>query len=310
MKVDYARYPPPEKSLSGSNAEERAAITQWQSYTQTHVVPAAYKNDDATTSTVLKHVETALTESAFIATPEVSVADVVLGAALAPFSTKFESKTKAWFLNLTRCSKGAIQPVSAAAKDKGIAKSGKAEKDAKKAEKKKEKPPAEPEKDPLSLVDVRVGHITECKAHPDADSLYVETMELGEEAPRTIISGLVKFQSLEQMIGRKVLVVCNMKPVKMRGISSEGMVLCASNEDHSVVEPLTVPDGCKPGDLVSFEGYERCPVPQMPPKKKIFEAVQPKLHVIDGKALYAKKVAMTTEHGPITCEKIPNATIS
>eukprot|EP01134_Creolimax_fragrantissima_P003381 CFRG3381T1 len=309
------------KNLSGMNAEEKANVSQWQSYAQTHVVPAVYRNDEATTEAVLKNVENQLSQTSYIATSNVSVADVVLSSALASFAPKFEANgmthksTQKWFDNLTNVSDGAICAI-APAPSKGGDKNAK-KKEAKNADKKKEKAtkqekkPVEPEHPPLSLIDIRVGQIVDIKAHPDADSLYVETMECGEETPRTIISGLVKFQSLEQMMNRKVLVVCNMKPVKMRGIFSEGMVLCAGNSDKSAVEPLSVPDACKPGDLVTFDGYERCPIPQMPPKKKIFEAVQPLLSVdANGNAVFDGQTSFMTPHGPVTCTKLPNATIS
>ena len=64
--------------------------------------------------------------------------------------------------------------------------------------------------------------------HPDADALYVEKIDVGEEKPRTIISGLVNFVPIQEMQDRMVVVLCNLKPMKMRGIDSQGMVLCAS----------------------------------------------------------------------------------
>lgn len=63
--------------------------------------------------------------------------------------------------------------------------------------------------------------------HPNADALYLEEIEVGEEKPRQVISGLVKFVTLEEMQGRRVLVVCNLKPAKMRDVMSYGMVRVA-----------------------------------------------------------------------------------
>ena len=94
---------------------------------------------------------------------------------------------------------------------------------------------------PTGDIDLRVGKITSCEVHPDADNLYVETIEVGEEEPRTIISGLVNFVPKEEMQDRNVVVICNLKARNMRGIKSHGMVLCASNEAHDVVEPLQPP---------------------------------------------------------------------
>lgn len=79
-----------------------------------------------------------------------------------------------------------------------------------------------------SRLDIRIGKIVEVSKHPDADALYVEKIDLGEEKPRTIVSGLVNFIPIEEMKDRMVVVLCNLKAAKMRGIESQGMVLCAS----------------------------------------------------------------------------------
>ena len=78
---------------------------------------------------------------------------------------------------------------------------------------------------------MKVGKITKCEKHPDADALYLEEIECGEEKPRQVISGLVKFVPLEEMQNRMVVILCNLKPAKMRGILSEAMVMCASTPD-------------------------------------------------------------------------------
>lgn len=74
----------------------------------------------------------------------------------------------------------------------------------------------------ISRLDLRIGRIIDVRKHPDADSLYVETMDLGEEKPRTIVSGLVQHYSVDEMQNRLVVVFCNLKPAKMRGVLSEG----------------------------------------------------------------------------------------
>ena len=89
----------------------------------------------------------------------------------------------------------------------------------------------------FSRLNVRVGKILTCEKHPGADALYVESIDLGEGTPRTVVSGLVKHYSMEQMVGRCVCVVANMKPSAMRGVKSEGMVLCASAADGSKCAP-------------------------------------------------------------------------
>ncbi|XP_072170774.1 aminoacyl tRNA synthase complex-interacting multifunctional protein 1-like [Diadema setosum] len=162
---------------------------------------------------------------------------------------------------------------------------GKGKKEGKKQ--KKEKSAKEPKKDgkqeaaasddvDIRNLDLRIGKIVNVKKHPDADSLYVEEVELGEAQPRTVVSGLVKHIPIEQMQDRMVVLCCNLKPAKMRGILSQAMVMCASSPDK--VEILQPPAGAAPGDRVGCEGYELGDFPpQMNPKKKIFERIQPHL---------------------------------
>ncbi|TDG50981.1 hypothetical protein AWZ03_002636 [Drosophila navojoa] len=146
---------------------------------------------------------------------------------------------------------------------------------------KEKKPPAEKAKAvaeaPVDVgrLDLRVGKIIEVGRHPDADSLYLEKIDCGEPAPRTVVSGLVKYVPLEEMQNRLVVVLCNLKPAKMRGVTSEAMVMCASTPDK--VEVLSPPAGAVPGDLVHCEGYERKPDTQLNPKKKVFETCAPDL---------------------------------
>lgn len=131
----------------------------------------------------------------------------------------------------------------------------------------------------ISRLDLRIGRILEVHKHPDADSLYVETMDVGEEKPRTIVSGLVKWYSVEEMQNRLIVVFCNLKPAKMRGILSEGMVLCASTAEK--VELINPPPNSKPGDLVHCEGYIRNPDAILNPKKKIWETLAPDVKTND-----------------------------
>uniref|UniRef100_A0A915HK07 Methionine--tRNA ligase, cytoplasmic n=1 Tax=Romanomermis culicivorax TaxID=13658 RepID=A0A915HK07_ROMCU len=121
--------------------------------------------------------------------------------------------------------------------------------------------PKETEVVDVSRLDIRVGLIIRAEKHPDADSLYVETIDVGEEKPRTVISGLVNHVPLVefifpifQMQNRPVLLLCNLKPQKMRGIESQGMVLCASTPQK--VEILNPPPGAVPGDRVFVTGFE------------------------------------------------------
>lgn len=102
-------------------------------------------------------------------------------------------------------------------------------------------------------LDIRVGKIVSIARHPEADKLFVETMDLGPNEPqRTIVSGLVDHYSAEDLVNQLVLVVCNLKPKPLKGVASHGMVLCASNETGlKIVSP---PAGTVAGERVSFGG--------------------------------------------------------
>jgi len=71
---------------------------------------------------------------------------------------------------------------------------------------------------------------------------------MGNGEIREIGSGLRQHYTLEQMVGSMVVVICNLKPKKLVGIPSNGMVLCAQPADKSVIEFLNPPKGSQPGD--------------------------------------------------------------
>lgn len=74
------------------------------------------------------------------------------------------------------------------------------------------------------------------------------------------------------MRNRIALFLVNLKPAKMRGIDSEGMIMCANLDGK--VEILVPPNGVQPGEFVTVDGYERKPDAQLNAKKKIFEQIQ------------------------------------
>lgn len=160
----------------------------------------------------------------------------------------------------------------------------------------------------ISRLDMRVGKIVEVSRHPDADALYLEKIDCGEATPRTVVSGLVKFIPLEEMQNRMVVVLCNLKPAKMRGVTSEAMVMCASTPEK--VEIMSPPVGSVPGDLIMCEGYPRNPDPIMNPKKKIFETVAPDLMVNGDFVGTYKGAALIVEgKGPMKAQTLKNVII-
>ncbi|XP_077868575.1 tyrosine--tRNA ligase, cytoplasmic-like [Saccoglossus kowalevskii] len=77
-------------------------------------------------------------------------------------------------------------------------------------------------------LDLRIGKITSVEKHPDADTLYVEQIDIGGGETRTVVSGLQGLVPMEELQDRLVVMLCNLKPVKMRGVESKAMVMCAA----------------------------------------------------------------------------------
>ena len=175
-----------------------------------------------------------------------------------------------------------------------------AAKKAAKAEKDKAKgkvPVAQTPKKEISVdvLDIKVGTITRAWEHPGADKLWVESIDVGEAKERQVVSGLRAFKTKEQMEGARVLVLCNVKKGPLRDELSEGMVMCASDEAHTLVDFVTPPAGAPNGERVRFAGFEGEPVEVLVPKKKMFEACAPKLRTNDeGVACYDGVPFMTS----------------
>lgn len=113
--------------------------------------------------------------------------------------------------------------------------------------------PAEPENVPLQLkpeityddfdkIDFRVGTIVKAEKHPKADKLLVFQVKLGTEL-RQVISGVAGSFKPEEMVGKKVIVVANLKPRQLRGMESKGMLLFADNGERVEIVTTSAPDG-------------------------------------------------------------------
>lgn len=85
--------------------------------------------------------------------------------------------------------------------------------------------------DELDKVELKVGQIKEVERVPKSKKLYKLQIDVGEKTPRTIVSGIVPYYTEEELLGKQVVVVTNLKPAKLCGIESNGMLLAAGEED-------------------------------------------------------------------------------
>lgn len=165
----------------------------------------------------------------------------------------------------------------------------------------------------IGSLDIRVGKIVEISRHPDADKLYVEKIDVGEETTRTIISGLVDYIPINELQNRLVLVLCNLPERKMRGITSQGMVLASTNDEGGERKVVLIdpPSSSKVGEKLQFGVQE-----QIDPKisSKKLERIMKKCKVNnDGIAVYIndenQEIQFVTSDGVCT-SSLKNSQIS
>jgi len=155
--------------------------------------------------------------------------------------------------------------------------------------------------DPFAKLEIRVGRIDEVREHPDAEQLFAMIVDLGTEK-RSICAGLRKHLTREDLLGRKVAVLANLKPAMLRGIESAGMILASDRADGAVVpvDPGTAPLG----DLITVEGIETQPKSKL--SKSNFEKVPLVMH--GGVVTYAGK-PLRTSIGPLACDATDGAPV-
>ncbi|CAL4973404.1 unnamed protein product [Urochloa decumbens] len=150
----------------------------------------------------------------------------------------------------------------------------------------------------ISILNIQVGLIRKAWKHPSADSLLVEEIDLGDGNVRQVVSGLAKYCSPEDLTNRHVVLITNVKPGKLRDVMSAGLVLCASTEDHTAVEPLIPPEGAKIGERISFAGFDGKPEDVLNPKKKQLDKITPHLRTDENGIATFKGIPFTTSAGP------------
>jgi len=105
---------------------------------------------------------------------------------------------------------------------------------------------------------LKVAHIKEVEKHPQGDRLYILTLDMQEEEERIIVSSIVPFYEREELLGRNIVVVSNLKPANFRGVKSRGMLLAANDPDapeHTTCEVIFA-DQFEVGTVLTLEGYE------------------------------------------------------
>lgn len=159
--------------------------------------------------------------------------------------------------------------------------------------------------DPFAKLRIVVGFIEDVQEHPDAEALYVFRVQMGEGDEgerRTICAGLRQHLSVGDLLNRKVVVLANLKPAKLRGIESQGMVLASDRKDGAVV-PVD-PGEAPVGDELRVEGIE--PRPKAKLSSKDFGKAP--LAVKEGRVVYGEQ-PLKTSRGEVACDAEDGAVV-
>lgn len=251
------------------------------------------------------------------------------GMDLAPFARTWQAQSNglppghtdySWDQVLTRsgsASSGSAKPTSNLAKDKApsaVPAPGKA-KVAAAAPSKAVTAADGSDETQLAKLDLRCGVIVSCERVPDADTLYLLSIDIGDEKPRQVVSSLVKHYKEEELNDRQVVVYCNIKPGKMRGYESQAMILAACKDkgtEGEIVQLLMPPSGVKVGTRVKCGEIEIGSASgdvNISKISKVWGACQPHFHVNDDKVATFKGTVWTFPQGPITTFSVTNVGI-
>lgn len=172
-------------------------------------------------------------------------------------------------------------------------------------------PAASGDQPDITKLSIVVGHIGKAWELEGSEKLFAEEIDVGEEAPRQIASGLRQHYSVEQMQGRRVLVVTNLKAKKLAGFPSHGMVLCAKSADMSKVEFVEPPEGAPVGERIHFEGLVGEPItPAQVSKKKVWEACSPLMRTDANRVACVDGVPFMTSAGPCIAPTVANGSVN
>ncbi|HHH80053.1 MAG TPA: methionine--tRNA ligase [Thermoplasmatales archaeon] len=152
------------------------------------------------------------------------------------------------------------------------------------------------EKDPFTLLDLKVAKVVDVKDHPNADKLYMLQIDVGELGKRVIVAGMKPYYSKEEIKGRNIVVVCNLKPARIRGVESKGMLLAAEDSKGNVT--LLNPGDSIAGEDVVVEGITKNPAQTIDFEdfKEIKMVVDEKRRVVySGKPLKTKQGEVTVD---------------
>lgn len=168
-----------------------------------------------------------------------------------------------------------------------------------------------PEAPDISQLDIRVGKIIEVWDHPGSETLYCEKVDFGNGEIREIASGLRGRIDLTAWKDKHVVCMLNLKMRKLgppeSKFPSHGMILCGETADK--IELLTPPEGSVAGDLVTFEGQLRQPIPELKAKNNSWEKTQPQFNINTDNVCLWENSVWKTDKGLIKVASLTKGSI-
>jgi methionyl-tRNA synthetase len=147
------------------------------------------------------------------------------------------------------------------------------------------------QKSDLFQLNLKVAKVLDVKDHPDAEKLYILQIDLGKEK-RQIVAGMRKYYSKEEMLGKHIVVVTNLEPVKLRGFDSNGMLL--AGDDGTNVR-LVLAEKSKPGDQVTYTD-------KVNEKQINYDAFSKVVLEVKDKKVFADGNILKTEKEDVICD--------
>jgi len=183
--------------------------------------------------------------------------------------------------------------------------SGKRKKQEKKEEKKIVSGAIESPGITFDNIQLRVAKIVGVQRHPNAEKLYIEKLDFGDEY-RQIISGLVPYYTTEELLNRKIIVVTNLEPANLRGIESNGMLLAA--EENGVVGLVTTQG--EPGDYVYIDSLGEAKLAHIKDLPMInIKEFSKVLIIAKDKKILCNGQELRTTKGPLGVDKVCNGPV-
>lgn len=168
-----------------------------------------------------------------------------------------------------------------------------------------------PEEQFAATVELRAAKIVQVDQHPEADKLYVEQLDDGTPEGRTIVSGLVGHYTPEELLDRTIVVVANLKPAKLRGVKSEGMLLAASSGEgeEETVDVLFLEDAL-PGSRVLLEGQtENAGTDDKLKRLKIEQFFSVPIRAVNGEVRVGATRLLSSGGTPVRSARVSDGTV-